>query len=99
MATKKSFLDSLQAEKEETAAAFMSQIERNNQEGQAAAKPKKERKSERLNLTITPTNKADLTIMSHIERISITQIIDNLVAAYIEENREKIDAYRELFED
>ena len=99
MATKKGFTDTLQAEKEAAAAAFMSQTETDRAEGQNAAKTKKERKSERLNLTITPSNKEDLIIMSHIERRSINQIIDNLVDEYLEANQEKISAYRKLFQD
>ena len=78
-------------------ADYISQMGMNQQGEQDAVKPKKERKSERLNLTITPSNKAHLAIMSCIERISITQIIDNLVVAYIEENRKKIDMYNKKF--
>lgn len=99
MATKKGFTETLQAEKEAAAAAFMSQTGTDQPEGQDTAKKKKERKSERLNLTITPSNKEDLVIMSHIERRSINQIIDSLVDEYLEANQEKISAYRELFQD
>ena len=99
MATKKGFTETLQAEKEAAAAAFMYQTGTDQPEGQDTAKTKKERKSERLNLTITPSNKEDLVIMSHIERRSINQIIDSLVDAYLEANQEKISAYRKLFQD
>ncbi len=58
---------------------------------------RQQRKTDRLNLTISPQDKADLLIMSHIERKAATQIINNLVEAYLEENRPKIEQYKAIF--
>lgn len=59
--------------------------------------PQKERKTERINLTITPQYKKDLKIMSFIERKSPTALINILVGEYLDKNRPKIDQFKELF--
>lgn len=55
------------------------------------------KKTERLNLAITKFCKEMLTIISHIERVPRTQVIENLVTKYVEENQEKINAYIKAF--
>jgi len=115
MAAKKSFKGSLQAEKEAAAEAFLSQLGRDPEKVNLEFKPEKEereaekawrreeklknRKTDRLNLTLPPHMKDDLRILSYIERRAATQIINELVGEYLDKHRDKINQYKELFGD
>lgn len=107
---KVNFGDRLKAEKEEAAAAFLSQMEKapGRSEGEspqesetgkkkAADAKSKNRPTERLNLTLPSDLKADLHIMAAIERRAVNHIINDAVGAYLEENRTKINQYKDLF--
>lgn len=107
---KVNFGDRLKAEKEEAAAAFISQMEKatGGSEGEfpresgagnnkAAGARNKKRPTERLNLTLPTDLKADLHIMAAIERRAVNHIINDAVGAYLEKNRSKIEQYKELF--
>ena len=56
-----------------------------------------ENKSKRLNLLIRPTLHRDLGKLSVMERVSTNELINRVLADYIEQNREKIQKYDEIF--
>lgn len=62
------------------------------------ATPGKERKSKRLNLLMLPSVLEDLSKVATMRRTSVNDLINTIAKAYVEENRELVKQYDEVFE-
>lgn len=59
-------------------------------------KPIKETKSRRVNFIITPSLHKELTIISHMQRISLNELVNQVMGEYATTKREQIDKYLTL---
>lgn len=56
-----------------------------------------ENKSKRLNLLIRPTLHRDISKLSVMERTSTNELINRVLADYVEQNADKVQKYDEIF--
>ena len=74
-------------------------LEPDHNEEDQNPKPKRERKTSRLNLTMTPTMKREFSMIAYMKRATVSGLISDLVNDFIEDNRELVDQYKDLFGD
>ena len=102
MASRKTFIKEIQEEKEKTLSAFIDMkgpeaAADNNQDGSGSGSRVKERRTERVNLIVSPRLKEDIHKIAHMKRTSINSIANLLMEKYIEENKTLIDKYNDIF--
>lgn len=54
---------------------------------------KKEIKNRRVNFIMTPSLHADLTILAHIQRISLNELVSRVMGEYVTEKQGQIQKY------
>ncbi|MBR6151476.1 MAG: hypothetical protein IKQ25_09365 [Lachnospiraceae bacterium] len=102
MASRKTFIKEIQEEKEKALSAFIDMkgseaSEDNSQEGSGNSPRMKERRTERLNLLVGPSAKADLHKIAHMKRTSANNLINHMIDKYIEDNQAVIEKYDAIF--
>lgn len=87
---KKTFKDAIKDDKAQAVAAFMSQAEQ-------VREKKKERNTARVNLTLPPSLKDDLSLLSRITGKHINALICDMIRDHVDKNRQQLDECKALF--
>lgn len=105
---KKSFIDSSEnpalayisktPDTEDTQKTENTVITENTQHAHVTPK-RKEIKNKRVNFVITPSLHQDLTIIAHMQRTSLNELINRVMGEYAAEKHEQIDKYLTLVGD
>lgn len=56
-----------------------------------------ETKSKRVNLLMLPSVHEDITKLAVMQRISVNELVNSLLQAHIEENKELLQTYKDVF--
>lgn len=70
-----------------------------NTESLYATSKKKELKNRRVNFIMTPSLHHELTILAHMERVSLNELVGRVMGEYATSKREQIEKYLTLVGD
>ncbi len=89
------FKKSIQEERERATLSFISAADE-EQKKEPAKDPDREKRTEHLNITLTPSMKKDLHILAQMQQTTSTRLITDTMQALLDDNAQRIQTYKEL---